>query len=182
MQWEWKKKTQGCCSVHFQENPPNETGSKGCLMISEFSECCSHWFDGGRKGGIFFLFTIHSPKELFNHKSQPVPHWKVKRNQSVVKKNQLSGPSRELTQEAFFYYNLAHPGVWLISAFMPHWDVLVSPLGTVWSSFLLLSWHRLHFLVASSALLNAAGASGSRPHLGSEKRVAEPKWTALVNN
>lgn len=94
-------------------------------------------------------------------------------------KNQLFGPSRELKEAAFFYYYLAHPGVWLISAFMAHQDVLVSLLRTVWSVFLLFSGPTLHFLVASSTLLNAGGAWGSKLHLG-DKKVTEPKGTAIV--
>lgn len=64
-------------------------------------------------------------------------------------KNQLFRPSRELKEAALFYYYLAHPGVWLISAFMAHQDVLVSLLRTVRSVFLLFSGLTLHFLVAS---------------------------------
>lgn len=134
-----------------------------------------------------FPFPFHNsipmsnnfPKELFNHKLQLVTHWRGKRNKSVTK-NQLFGPSRELKEAAFFYYYLAHPGVWLISAFMAHQDVLVSLLRTVQSVFLLFSGLTLHFLAASSTLLNAGGAWGSRLHLG-DKKVTEPKGTAAVS-
>ena len=120
------------------------------------------------------------PKELFHHKLQLITHWRGKRN-PLVAKNQLSGPSRELKQEAFFSYYLAHPGLWLTGVFMPHRDVLVSLLilRTVWSIFLLLSGRTLHFLAASSTLLKTRGASGSRLCLG-EKKETESKWTALV--
>lgn len=145
------------------------------------------WWMGRRE--ISFPFHIpfpkrnNFPKELFHHKLQLVTHWREKRNQSVVE-NQLSHPSRELKQEAFFYRCLAHPGVWLISAFMPHPDVLVSLLilRTVWSVFLLLSGRTLHFLAASSTLLNAGGASGSRLHLGEKRSLKqnEQLWWAFV--
>lgn len=52
---------------------------------------------------------------------------------------------------------------------MPHQDVLVSLLRTVWSVFLLLSGHTLHFLAASRTLLNTGGASGLRLHLAEKK-------------
>lgn len=141
----------------------------------------------GKAGGISFPFhnsfsmRNNFPKELFNHKLQLVTHWRGKRNKSVMK-NQLFCPSRELKEAAFFYYYLAHPGVWLISAFMAHQDVLVSLLilRTVRSVFLLFSGLALHFLAASNTLLNAGGTWGSRLLLG-DKKVTEPKGTSLAS-
>lgn len=126
----------------------------------------SVWWMGKAKEISFpfhnsFPIRNNFPKELFNHKLQLVTHWKGEKKTKSVMKNQPLSPSRELKETALFYYYLAHPGVWLISTFMAYQDVLVSLLRTVRSVFLLFSGLTLHFLEASSTLLNAGGAWSS---------------------
>lgn len=151
-----RKKPQGCCLIHFQNNQSLKQRLAG-FMIPESAECYSCWLDEYGEWGSLFLFTRLSPKgiisqkESFHPKWQLVTRWRGKIDRLVVK-SQLSGPSWGLKQEAFLYYSLAHRGVWLISVFMSHRDVLVSLLilRTVWSVFPFLSGCTLCFLAAST--------------------------------